>query len=113
MSSTFFGSFCNVRFYEPQPPTMAIIKNRGGRLFLCGEVAHDLMAWGDPANLRDRLFGINRSRAGFGDADECGANFLMADGSTRFLTTGIDPTVMAALASPEPLDDLGDSHPAP
>jgi hypothetical protein len=37
----------------------------------------------------------------------------MADGSTRFLTTGIDPTVMAALASPEPLDHGGDSHPAP
>lgn len=69
-------------------------------MIVCGEVAGEFMAWGDPANLRDPMRGINRSRDGFGSADERGANFLMADGSTRFLATDIDPSVLAALASP-------------
>jgi hypothetical protein len=92
----------NVQFFEPQPPTMDVINQRGRSMIVCGEVAGDFMAWGDPANLRDPTRGINRSRDGFGNADETGALFLMADGSTRFLSTNVDPSVLAALASPEP-----------
>ena len=92
----------NVQFFEPQPPTIESIKQRGRSMIVCGEVAGDFMAWGDPANLRDPTRGINRSRDGFGNADETGALFLMADGSTRFLSTNVDPSVLAALASPEP-----------
>ncbi len=95
----------NVHFFEPQPPAMATIEKRGRGMIVCGEVAHDFKAWGDPANLRDPTRGINRSCDGFGSSDERGANFLMADGSTRFLSTNIDPSVLAALASPEASDD--------
>lgn len=95
----------NVRFFEPQPPAMATLEKRGQGVIVCGEVAHDFKAWGDPANLRDPTRGINRSRDGFGSADERGAYFLMADGSTRFFSTNIDPSVLAALASPEANDD--------
>ena len=94
----------NLHFFEPQPPTMEALKQRGRSMIVCGEVAGDFMAWGDPANLRDATRGINRSRDGFGNADEKGALFLMADGSTRFLSTNVDPSVLAALASPEPED---------
>lgn len=92
----------NVRFFELQPPALEAMKERGRSMIVCGEVAHDFMAWGDPANLRDPTLGVNRSTAGFGSADERGAIFLMADGSTRFLSTDIDPSVLAALASPAP-----------
>jgi hypothetical protein len=91
----------NVHFFEQQEPAMVSLLKRGGPSIVCGEVAGDFMAWGDPANLRDPARGINRSRDGFGSADERGALFLMADGSTRFLSTDIDPRVLAALASPE------------
>jgi hypothetical protein len=94
----------NVHFFEPQPPSMATLKKRGRSMIVCGEVADNFMAWGDPANLRDPARGINRSRDGFGSADERGALFLMADGSTRFLATDIDPSVLAAVASPEASD---------
>ena len=92
----------NVRFFEPQPPALESLKKRGHDMIVCGEVAGDFMAWCDPANLRDPTRGINRSPDGFGSADERGAHFLMADGSTRFLSTNIDPSVLAALASPTP-----------
>ena len=97
----------NVRFFEPQSPALESLKKRGHSMIVCGEVAGDFMAWGDPANLRDPTLGVNRSTAGFGSANETGALFLMADGSTRFLSTNIDPRVLAALATPA---DKG--HPA-
>jgi len=89
----------NVRFFEPQPPKLEVLKKRGQNMVVCGEVSHDFMAWGDPANLRDPTLGINRSPTGFGNADERGAIFLMADGSTRLLSSNIDPRVLDALAS--------------
>ena len=90
----------NVRFFGPQPPTLEALKKDGHSMIVCGEVAHDFVAWGDPANLRDPTLGVNRSPAGFGSADKTGAQFLMADGSTRFLSTNIDPRVLGALAAP-------------
>jgi len=90
----------SVRFFEPQPPALEAFKKRGQGMIVCGEVAHDFMAWGDPANLRDPTLGINRSTAGFCSAEATGALFLMADGSTRFLSSNIDPRVLAAFASP-------------
>ncbi len=84
---------------------MERVKNAGSRLILYGEASHGFMAWGDPANVRDPMLGLNRSPAGFGSASEQGVNFLMADGSTCYLSNDIDPRVLAALASPE-LSDL-------
>lgn len=93
----------NERFFA-QPVSLETVKNAGNRLIICGEVSHDFMAWGDPANLRNPSHGLNRSGGGFGSADERGVNFLMADGSTRYITNDVDPRVLAALASPEPHD---------
>jgi hypothetical protein len=92
----------NVHFFEPRRSARESLRSRGATSIVCGEVAGDFMAWGDPANLRDPMRGINRSRDGFGNSDETGALFLMADGSTRFLSTNVDPSVLAALALPEP-----------
>lgn len=93
----------NERFFA-QPLSLERMKNAGNRLIVCGEVSQDFMAWGDPANLRDPAVGLNRSPAGFGSADERGVNFLMADGSTRYVSNDVDPSVLAALASPEPAE---------
>lgn len=67
---------------------------------VCGEVVANFAAWGDPANVRDPLAGVNQTADGFGSTNERGAEFLMLDGSVRFLSTGTDRTVLGALASP-------------
>ncbi len=102
----------NERFFA-QPVSAEKAKTAGNALIVCGEVSHDFMAWGDPANLRDPTLGLNRSAAGFGSADELGVNFLMADGSTRYLSNDVDPRVLAALASPESSNDASQSAPSP
>jgi hypothetical protein len=93
----------NERFFA-EPVSLERVKNAGNALIVCGEVSHDFMGWGDPANVRDPTLGLNRAAAGFGSANEQGVNFLMADGSTRCLSNDIDPRVLATLASPQRID---------
>ena len=64
--------------------------------------------WGDPDNLRDPADGVNVP-GGFGSPWPGGAQFVMADGSVRFLADTADPAVLAALATPdggEVMDDF-------
>jgi prepilin-type processing-associated H-X9-DG protein len=65
-----------------------------------GEVVSHFKAWGDPTNWRDPALGINRSLSGFGSPAPGGANFLMVDGSVRFLKDNIDLRVLKALSTP-------------
>src|SRR5262249_6619533 len=68
---------------------------------LFGEVNAGFKPWGHPVNWRDPVRGINRGPDGFGGAPGSGgAGFAMADGSARFLSERIDPTVLRALSTP-------------
>lgn len=87
-------------FAKPRPMTAESMKGFANTI-LCGEVNSDFAAWGDPANVRDPAEGINMARDGFGSTDERGANFLMLDGSVRFLPSNTDREVLTALATPK------------
>jgi prepilin-type processing-associated H-X9-DG protein len=76
---------------------------------LVGEVNANFKPWSHPVNWRDPAKGINRSSDGFGGAPGSGgANFLMADGSVRFINESTSPAVLRALASPK-REDKGDA----
>ncbi len=65
-----------------------------------GEVAGQFKPWGHPVQWRDLGLGINQSPDGFGSPFPGGAQFMMADGSVKFLKNSISPTVLKALATP-------------
>ena len=92
----------NSRFFLHRGEGMGQSPTSGAaNTILCGEVVSDFAAWGDPANLRDPADGVNQVRHGFGSTSERGANFLMLDGSVRFLATDADRDLLARLATPE------------
>jgi hypothetical protein len=68
-------------------------------LLLIGEVRSEFVAWGAPDNSRDPALGIHKP-GGFGGASHDGAQFLMADGSVRLISTTVDPTVLRSLSRP-------------
>jgi hypothetical protein len=69
---------------------------------LIGEVNAGFQPWGHPVNFRDPARGINRSPYGFGGPRNTGgAMFVMADGSVRFISEKVTPTVLEALATPD------------
>ena len=68
---------------------------------LSGEVNHDFKPWGHPINWRDPANGINQP-GGFGSARFFrGCQFCLVDGSVRFISQDIDPSVLRALATPD------------
>ncbi|HVC97588.1 MAG TPA: H-X9-DG-CTERM domain-containing protein [Pirellulales bacterium] len=52
--------------------------------------------------------GINKEQGGFGSPSANGAQFAMLDGSVRFISAHIDPSVLTALATPATSDPLPD-----
>jgi len=67
---------------------------------LAGEVASEHKAWGDPSNVRDPADGINKGGGTFGRPSGLGVQFLLGDGSIRFLNNDTDPKVLEALSTP-------------
>lgn len=65
-----------------------------------GEINDQFPPWGLPLNWRDPARGINQKPDGFGSPFHNGANFLIMDGSVRFLSNSIDPKVLQALSTP-------------
>lgn len=74
---------------------------------LAGEVADSFMPWAQPGNLRDPSLGFNTGSGSFGTSRlDGGVQFLLGDGSVRYLSKDIDPEVLKALSTPvggEPL----------
>jgi hypothetical protein len=67
---------------------------------LVGEVNHAFRPWGHPVNWRDPATGVNRPN-GFGGAPQSGGcQFIMMDGSVRFVRQDVDPAVLEALSGP-------------
>ena len=81
--------------------TLADLTKGASNTILVGEVNAGYKPWGYPVNWRDPAAGLNRGAATFGGpANSGGANFIMADGSVRFLANGVDPAVLRALGDP-------------
>ncbi|MGO8748073.1 MAG: hypothetical protein ACLQNE_19030 [Thermoguttaceae bacterium] len=72
----------------------------GSNTILIGEVNHAFRPWGDPANWRDPVVGINRPNGFGGPPASRGAKFVMADGSVRFVSQDVDPKVLETLSTP-------------
>lgn len=66
---------------------------------ILGEIATEYPAWGDPRNWRTVGKGLNRDLQGFGNVQDTGALFLMADGSVRFFSKRTDPALLRALST--------------
>jgi len=75
-----------------------------GNTILAGTVSSDFLPWGHPANIRDPSIGVNQSPDGFGGPSGDGANFVMGDGSVRFISKNTDLAVMRQLAHPDATD---------
>jgi prepilin-type processing-associated H-X9-DG protein len=67
---------------------------------LVGEVNGNFQPWGKPGNWRDPAAGINTPDGFGGAAGSGGAQFLMVDGSVRFISKDVDPQVLKALSTP-------------
>lgn len=83
---------------------------------LVGEVAERFKPWGHPANVRDPSLGINQSPDGFGGLPgDGGAQFVMCDGSVRFINEHVDPKVLRALSTSSGGEAVSedDLHPEP
>jgi prepilin-type processing-associated H-X9-DG protein len=76
------------------------IKDGTENTLLVGEVNAQFKPWGHPANWRDPVTGINSPRGFGGPPGSGGANFVMADGSVRFVSDKISPDVLRAMSTP-------------
>lgn len=74
---------------------------------LAGEVAAGFKPWGDPGNLRDPAAGLSIGFDTFGGpSNQQGTQFLMGDGSVRFLTSDVSPDLLEAIATPHGNDTV-------
>jgi len=83
-----------------RPLRFSEIPDGAAHTFLVGEVNTDFVAWGRPGNCRDLTLGINKPHGFGGPPARDGALFLMADGSTRFVSVSASPSVLRSLAAP-------------
>lgn len=84
------------------------IKDGSSNTILAGEVRSGIKAWGDPTNFRNPTEGINRSPRGLGSMFKGGAHVLLGDGSVRFLSEDIDPSVLKAISTPNGGEPVGE-----
>lgn len=75
---------------------------------LAGEVSTGFKPWGDPTNVRDPALGLGQTPEQFGGPFKGGTQFLLMDGSVRFISEEIDPDMLKALATPAGGEMLGD-----
>jgi len=85
-----------------QKRSLADFQGKGSFTILVGEINANFQPWGQPVNWRDPARGINKSPYGFGGPiNSGGAQFVMADGSVRFISERVSPDVLRALSNPD------------
>jgi hypothetical protein len=85
------------------------ISDGNAATILIGEVNTAFRPWARPLNCRDPAEGINTSPRGFGGPwSSGGATFMMADGSSRFVSDRVSREVLKALATPRGGEDIED-----
>ena len=90
-----------------QSLTFRDIADGNSRTVMAGEAAGNFVPWAKPTQGRDLQLGLNKSPDGFGSERRAGKTlFLMADGSVKEIVDGIDPRVLAALATPNGGEDV-------
>lgn len=85
-----------------------LITDGTSNTLLVGEVAPGFVPWGDPTNSRDPSLGIAKLPTNFGSNFTGGAHFLLCDGSVRFVSENISPSVLRALATPDGGEVVGE-----
>lgn len=111
-----FGHYAgNVRIFGGEKPiSIRDIRDGTSNTILAGSVTNGLRPWGDPTNLRDPGAGMgpgpNQFVHGYsaGANGQWGANFLMADGSVRWIGSQVDVETMKRLADPNDGQPVGD-----
>lgn len=83
--------------------SLAKIPNGGASTIFAGEVADGFSPWGRPGNWRDPGTGLTGDQSCFGSVHPAGVQFVMCDGSVRFVERDIDANVLKALATPAEL----------
>jgi hypothetical protein len=84
------------------------LQGQKSNIVLVGEVNANFQPWGHPVNWRDPARGINKSPYGFGGPRSSGGvQFVMADGSVRFIRDDVSPDVLRALSHPAPDEQIG------
>ncbi len=83
-----------------RPRTFNDVRDGTATTIMAGEVTTGFKAWGDPRNWRDLRLGLNQDPEGFASPSPGGVNFLMVDGSVRFIKNSVDPKVLKALSTP-------------
>jgi hypothetical protein len=85
-----------------QKRSLADFAGKESTTILVGEVNANFAPWGNPVNWRDPARGINKSPYGFGGPTSSGgAQFVMADGSVRFISQKVSADVLRALSNPK------------
>ncbi len=82
------------------PHKFSDVSDGTANTLMAGEVTADFRAWGDPTNWRDPTLGLNTNPRGFASPSPGGVNFLMVDGSVRFIENNVDPKVLKLLSTP-------------
>lgn len=83
------------------------VRDGTSNTIMAGEVRENFKPWGHPINWRDPALGINQSPHGFGSPWRGGAQFLLMDGSTRFISENVDPATLKALSTPAGGEEVG------